>query len=271
MSLGHASMQVGPEYMSWWPGEPRDYTISGKVPLYSAPHVFKQSFADDKYLEGQDDKNSPNVEKPPKDPDHTIPLQHLDEQRILHWWATFSQPGHSWTTLGQNCSTTVGRALMVGGGDDYAEGISGWWKSWNTVWTPKNVLSYANSISKGLHSLGSRHFAINFVRRFTHSALGFTSTTTSMDETGLATALYNEHGSEPTRVEQVLNEVYHHRRLHAAAVFEAYVNLLMQRKGAPLEAVKRTPAIKKRLIDVLNFGWVTANQQKCITFLKQLS
>jgi hypothetical protein len=260
---GHASMAVGPTYISWWPGgEGRRYKLSDHVPIYSVAHIVNQTFDDDKELEG--DGGSP------RQPDHTITLNGLEERRIGHWWSTYSKPGNTWTTLGKNCSTTVARALMVGGGDDYAEGFSGWWRSWNTVWTPNNVRSYAQAIKHGLRSVGSRHFAVSFVRRFTHSPLAMTSLTLSMDEKGLATALYDEHGADASRVEQVCRELDKHRHFHAADVFEAYVHLLMHRKGAPLEAVRRTPALKERLIKVLNEGWVTSSQEKCIAFLKRL-
>jgi len=261
---GHASLHVGQTYISWWPsGEGRRPKLSERLPVYSVPHISGQTFQRDQELEGEDG--------PPRPPDHTLHLNGMDEPRILQWWTTFGKPGIVWTTLGQNCSTTVGRALMVGGGDDYAEGIIGWWHSWNMVWTPSDVLLYAQAIERGLRSAGARWFAINFVRRFTHSPLAMTSLTLSMDTTGLATALFNEHGADANRVDQVFRELDEHRNSYVGDVAETYVNLLMQCGGSPLQAVKRSPALKSRLTDVLNEGSISARQQKCIDFLNSLA
>lgn len=261
---GHASMHVGTTYISWWPGGAgRHYKLSRGLPVYSVPHIFGQTFEDDQELEGDGG--------PKRKPDHTLHLNGLAEHRVLHWWSTFGVPGNVWTTLGQNCSTTVGRALMVGGGDDYAEGLVGWWHSWNMVWQPADVLRYAQAIKRGLLSKARRSFAINFIRRFTRSPLAITSLTLWMDEQGLATALFNEHGADAHRVAEVFRELDEHRNSEADDVAEVYVNLLMQRGGSPLEAVRRSAALKERLIKVLREGWTSPGEQKCIDFLKQLT
>jgi hypothetical protein len=242
-------MHISPnKYISWWP----------EHKAVSAPHIDHADFDEDQKAED-------------RDPQPPVRLQGLDENRILDWWASFDVPGKPWTLVGQNCSTTVGRAPMVGGGDDYAEGIVGWWHSWNMVWIPADVLRYAQAIQRGLLSTAGRWFAINFIRRFTESPLAMTSLTWSMDEKGLATALFNEQGADAQRVEEVFRELDEHRNSDADDVAEVYVNLLMQRGGAPLEAVKRSSSLKERLIKVLGEGWTSPGEQKCIDFLKRLA
>jgi len=91
-----------------------------------------------------------------------------------------------------------------------------------------------------------------------------------MDEQGLATALYNEHGADAGFVEAVFRELDEHRNTDADDVAEVYVNLLKQRGGAPLDAVKRSATLRAQLVKVLREGWTSAGEQECITFLEQL-
>ena len=276
--MGHASMHVGPTYISWWPGSSRKYYVSRKLPLYSAPHVRDQSAEADACLEadGEWDPSrrtctNPSTGMPvaPRVP-ITIPLHGLDEKRILEWWLRYNVPGREWTTLGQNCSTTVGRALMIGGGDDYALGASGWYHSWNTVWTPRDVLRYATAIGQGLTTKGSRQAAINLIRRFCTSPLGFTSLTWSIDEEGLSLTLYEEVGADTARLRLVFEELQENRHSDADDVAESYVNLLMTRGGAPREAVTRDNDLRQLLIKVMEEGWTSAGERKCIDFVKSL-
>jgi len=263
---GHASLHINHEYISWWPGgENRHPKLTNGVPVYSVAHIQGQTYKDDQHLEARDPKG-----EIPQPPDHTIPLNGLDEKRILTWWKMYSRPGRPWTTLGQNCSTTVARAMALGGGDDYSEGFGGWWASWNTIWTPADVLRYAQAIARGLRTAGSRPFAINFVRRFCTSPLGFTSVTLSMDEEGLANALYKEHGSEAAKVHAVFKELNENRNSDADDVAEIYVRLLMKHKGHALDVVKHNPKLRDLLAEVMKKGWTTAGEQECIDFLKNL-
>jgi hypothetical protein len=257
-------MHVGRStYISWWPGgQGRDFKLSRALPVYSVPHISDREFETDQEAEG----GTGTVRKP----DHTIQLSGLDEPRILHWWQAFSAPGNVWSTLGQNCSTTVARALMVGGGDDYAEGIVGWWRSWNTVWRPDNVLKYAEAISRGLGSAAGRWFAINFIRRFTVSPLGMTSLTWSMDERSLASALFLEHGSNAPRVEEVLRELDEHRSAESKGVARAYVGLLASGRGAAVDALKQSLSLRKQLLKTLKAGWTTSEDQNSIAFIAGL-
>jgi hypothetical protein len=139
---GHASMQVDQTYISWWPEQP------GQVPSKIHPNVYashpfrNRTFQDDIRDEGQM-------------PDHSIRIDGLDEDAIKDWWQSFGLtrdgvlfqgPLQSWDTLKRNCSTVVAVGLKKGGGDRYAS----WFKSWNLVWKPSDVLTYALSIQNGL-------------------------------------------------------------------------------------------------------------------------
>jgi hypothetical protein len=257
--MGHASMHVGRTYISWWPqGRDRKYYLpTDSVPLYSVSHIDQRSYADD-------------VEAEEKEPAHTIHLQGLDEARVLDWWEEYNDLKAEWTTLGKNCSTTVGRGLMSGGGDDYALGLKGWFYSWNMVWTPDNVLKYATAIHRGLKKKGDKRSAINFIRRFCDSPLGLTSVAWNMDEEGLAKAIYQELGPETVKVRQVFEELDQRRNADADDVAQIYVQLLSSRKGAVLEMVKTDGPLKQLLIKILNEGWTSPDEQKCIDFLRSL-
>ncbi len=261
-AMGHASMHVGSEYISWWPeGAGRVAKIPGSVgravPLYSVGHIQGQSFEDDQRLEEMK-------------PNHTVSLNGLDETQILAWWKKFNVPGRQWSTLGQNCATTVGRALMVGGGDDYALGASGWWHSWNTVWQPNDVLKYAREVERGLNKKRGRHRAINFIRRFCTSPLGFTSITMKMDEKGLAAAIYRELAGDTATIHEVFQELNERRNTDADDVAEIYVNLLQSKKGPPLLAVAKDVKLKSLLIKILDEGWTSSGEKACIEFLRNL-
>ena len=144
---GHASLQVdggtpaGTTYVSWWP------SATGRVPkhagapgpigqIYSAPGIQGRKYVDD-------------VQDEEMPPDHTITLNGLDETAIKKWWSDFRNGTNQWKTLSQNCSTTVAQALKAGGADKYATGVSGWWGSWNFVWTPSDVLRLALLVQQG--------------------------------------------------------------------------------------------------------------------------
>ena len=160
---GHASMRVGGEYISWWPQgngrQPKFPDWTGPLcSIYSVHAISGRTFEAD--IAPEDDGGEG------QQPDHTIPLQGLDEAAILAWWGKFSTDGHAqWATLDQNCSTTVAMALTAGGGKNFARNagagetslfgrishdIEGWYESWNMIWTPKDVLHYARAIELGL-------------------------------------------------------------------------------------------------------------------------
>jgi hypothetical protein len=139
---GHASLEVGQTYISWWPAEPGQVPSKLHENIYASHPFRNRTFDEDVAAEGQA-------------PDHVILIDGLDEDAIKDWWqvfgltrdgTVFEGPLPAWETLGQNCSTVVATALRIGGGDQYA----GWWRSWNLVWRPNDVLEYALSIQSGL-------------------------------------------------------------------------------------------------------------------------
>jgi len=139
---GHASMQVGHTYISWWPEEPGQ--VSSKIhPNIYASHPFRnRTYNDDVRAERQQ-------------PDQVIHIEGLDENAIKDWWQSFGLtrdgifyqgPLQSWETLKRNCSNVVATALKKGGGDKHAK----WFKSWNLIWTPQDLLQYASSIKANI-------------------------------------------------------------------------------------------------------------------------
>lgn len=173
VAWGHASMHVGGdyisgnptggEYVSWWPQgngrQPKFPSWAGPLhSIYSVNAISGRAFDDDVAPEDQGGEG--------QTPDHRIVLVGLDEEAIKTWWGKFKADGHhQWSTLSQNCSTTVAMALTAGGGAKFArhagEGekswfsrithdIGGWYNSWNTVWKPDDVLHYAQAIEAGL-------------------------------------------------------------------------------------------------------------------------
>ena len=139
---GHASIQVGQTYISWWPEKP------GQVPSKIHPNVYaSHPFRNRSYAEDVRDERQP--------PDHIVQIQGLDENAIKDWWQSFGLtrdgvlfqgPLQSWDTLNRNCSNVVATALKKGGGDQYAK----WAKSWSLIWTPQDVLRYALSIKQNM-------------------------------------------------------------------------------------------------------------------------
>jgi hypothetical protein len=152
VAWGHASMSVdggeppGGIYISWWPSrdnrQPKFPKAGGLLrQVYSVQAIMGRTYDDD--VQGEDNKP----------PDHVIRLNGLDETAIKTWWHDLLQSSDTiWSSLGQNCATTVARALKAGGGDDMTTGFGGWWDSWNVVWTPNDVLDYALAIQRGIAS-----------------------------------------------------------------------------------------------------------------------
>lgn len=140
VAWGHASMQCGDRYISWWP-EP-----GGRVPkLQKAPQVYDvHPFVDRTYNDDVRDEE--------RAPDWTIDVPRLDEQKIKEWWAAFNPQAHGaygppsrpWSTLTWNCSTVVAEAITAGGGADFVS----WYTSRGVVWTPKTVREYALAVSR---------------------------------------------------------------------------------------------------------------------------
>lgn len=141
---GHASMQVGCDYISWWPMAVGRDRSKVHPDVYAAHPTPPRSLAADTSPAGGE--GTP--------PTHTILIRGLDETRIRNWWhRTFpwaagreGPPSIPWSSLEWNCSKVVATALKEGGGDRFAS----WSKSWNLVWTPNDVREYAESIVKGM-------------------------------------------------------------------------------------------------------------------------
>lgn len=141
---GHASMQVDLTYISWWPEQPGQVPSGIHRNIYASHPFRNRSYIADVTAEGQP-------------PDHVICIDGLDEDAIKDWWQSlglnregisYHGPLQSWDTLQRNCSNVVATGLRIGGGDKFAS----WLKSWNLVWTPADVLQYAQSIQSGLSS-----------------------------------------------------------------------------------------------------------------------
>lgn len=139
---GHASMQVGSTYISWWPEHPGQVPSGLHKNIYSSYPIRNRTFGAD-------------VEAEKSAPDHIISINGLNERAVLDWWQSFGLargnveyqgPLLPWSTLDGNCSTIIAKALRVGGGDNFAS----WSRSWNLVWGPIDVLQYARSIKHGL-------------------------------------------------------------------------------------------------------------------------
>jgi hypothetical protein len=256
-------MHVGRDYVSWWPeGHSGECTLPGSegriVPVCCACEVHGQSFRDDQDFEGAP-------------PDHTVALDGLDATPILAWWSEFDRPGRAWNTFGQNCATTVGRALMVGGGDDYALGGAGWSHSWNMSWRPGDVLRYAQEIQHGLAVRHERQAAIHFVRHFTTARFDLPSLTTHIDKNGLARALQRELARNSGLVARVFRELGEWRNDTADGVAEVYVQLLSTDRGAPLAAVASDPPLKDLLVRLLSRGRTSESKKKSLAFLAALN
>lgn len=125
---GHASMAVGDEHISWWPD----------MDFEDVPFV--GTYADIKsYDEEVAEENGP--------PHHVVAISGLDERAILDWWKKLKSEVwySSWNKFSFNCATVVAAALEIGGGSERVR----WWNylaTWNWIWTPADVLSYALAI-----------------------------------------------------------------------------------------------------------------------------
>ena len=136
---GHASMEVGSTYISWWPRlDGRTKTGPRLLPQIYAAHPYRdQDFGDDEHYEE-------------RGPDQTVCLNSLDEKAIKDWWQSFGLrrdgvvfegPLQAWRTLKMNCSTVVATGLTIGGGR-----ASGYTKSLQSIWRPNDVLAHALAI-----------------------------------------------------------------------------------------------------------------------------
>ena len=105
-------------------------------------------------------------------------------------------------------------------------------------------------------------------RYYTGIRIGATNfKTLNMDEDGLAKALLAEGSQTTLDVFVRLDDQYNS---DADDVAEIYVNLVRAKGGAVLTALKGNKPLIRRLIKVMDEGWTTSGEQKCIDFLKTL-
>ena len=126
---GHSTLEVGGVppagiYISWWPGD-----LAGQVPAFAE----NKTVAEDLKLEGQ--------------PTMTFQLEGLDERAIKVWWMRWRGTSTFYVWLGQNCSSTVAKALQAGGSEKLAS--LGGWTSNPLMWTPSGLAAYARAIRAG--------------------------------------------------------------------------------------------------------------------------
>ena len=105
-------------------------------------------------------------------------------------------------------------------------------------------------------------------QHYTGLRVGATNVKTlNMNEEGLAKALLKEDSQTTLAVFVRLDEQYNS---DADDVAELYVNLVQSRGGAALSSLKGNRPLIQRLIKVMDEGWTSSGEQKCIKFLKSL-
>jgi hypothetical protein len=119
-------------YISWWPNQAAGIIDQKRFvsDIYTAPAFTDRTFEKDKTDEGS------------RMPDYRVEVFSLDETKIKNWWSSY-QASENWSSLSQNCSTTVAEALKVGGAN-----VS-WYNAMdahNAIWAPSDVMDYAKSI-----------------------------------------------------------------------------------------------------------------------------
>jgi hypothetical protein len=155
---GHAAVEVtggdpaGSIYVSWWPSPsgrqpyfPRlaQLPVLGELAanIYFVPAVENQTKQDDEANEGEGGD--------PRKPDHSIPVKGLNETEIKAWWTKFKNNPPPWSSVNTNCALIAAFALRAGGAEKLLVGFKGWWRSWNTMWSPSDVLLLAHQINYG--------------------------------------------------------------------------------------------------------------------------
>lgn len=100
-NVGHASIQIGAVYASYWPSSPagkKDFKV-GATHAASYPREYRT----DVRLERQDAL-------------HAIRLDGLDEAAMLTAWDELRQVGSRYNMVKHNCSTVVATLLLLGSG-----------------------------------------------------------------------------------------------------------------------------------------------------------
>lgn len=135
VAYGHASIELDDEtYISWWPSGVGRERMKLLPKVYTAPAIQPRTLKDD--VAGEKGHQ----------PDWQVTVAGLDHNAIRSWWSTFKS-SHKWSTLSQNCSTTVADAIFAGGANriltsreyDNFQGVA--------VWVPNDVLLLATTIN----------------------------------------------------------------------------------------------------------------------------
>lgn len=134
VAWGHTSLELSDgTYISWWPQGYNRQRMPLIPQVYTVDAFPNQTYANDVSFED----NHP--------PDWRMLIGGLNESEIRSWWGGF-KTSHQWSTLSQNCSTTVADALWAGG----ASGILTSRETDNfqsiALWTPNNVLAFAQAL-----------------------------------------------------------------------------------------------------------------------------
>lgn len=135
--VGHASLSVGEDYISFWPEE-----AAGKKDLKTkrrVPGSFKNSLMDDIICEGG---------RPP----FTVELDNLDEGAVLDYIAALRSKIPTYQLARYNCSHVVAHALMAGSGEEpsFIPNAGAYGRVGRVlgrgIWTPHQVLRFAREV-----------------------------------------------------------------------------------------------------------------------------
>jgi len=122
-NVGHVSLLVGTEYMSYWPSQPagkKDF----KIGQTHAP-AFPSSYKVDKRLEG-------------KESDHKVEINGLNEALMIDTWNQFKSSPDRYNMVSKNCSTVAAWMLEIGSGlsPNVDKGIQ------IDRWAPNNLMRF---------------------------------------------------------------------------------------------------------------------------------
>lgn len=139
---GHASLMLADgTYISWWPTNNPVNSLRkplNQMPLlsriYSSPAVPNVTYDQD-------------VAAETRPPDFVVNVFGLNQADILNWWNGF-KGSHEWSSLSQNCSTTVADALWAGGAGEILDYDSLVAFLSMFVWTPNDIVLFAQRINQ---------------------------------------------------------------------------------------------------------------------------
>ena len=90
----------------------------------------------------------------------------------------------------------------------------------------------------------------------------------SVDEAGIAKALYDEFGINLDKVHAIFIEINNSYSADADDVAVIYLKRVFLLKGVVMEALRLNKALKQLLVEVLDGGWTTADENQMISKLK---